>query len=50
MTTIEKEHLEKDDWWLNKLESLGISAKKRNELNDPQELINLTENTKQTFF
>jgi hypothetical protein len=41
---------EKDEWWLNELESLGISVKKRNQLNDRQEISNLTENIKQTFF
>jgi len=37
------------DWWQNKLASLGIVVKKRNELNDFKELRDLTENIKQTF-
>lgn len=44
------EHLEKKQWWLNELESLGISPKKTNELNDQKEISNLTENIKQTLY
>jgi len=33
-------------WWLNELESLGISTKRTNELNDLSEIRNLTENIK----
>ena len=40
----------KKDWWLNKLHSLGIHPKKVNALNDTQELRNLTDNIKQTFY
>jgi hypothetical protein len=31
-----KEHPER--WWLNELETLGIGAKRINELNDPNEI------------
>jgi hypothetical protein len=34
----------------NELKSLGIDAKKKNELNDDKELAALTENIKQTYF
>lgn len=37
-------------WWINELESLGISAKKTNELNDQKEMSDLTENIKQTLY
>jgi hypothetical protein len=40
----------KKDWWLNELHSLGIHPKKINALNDLQELRNLTDNIKQTFY
>jgi hypothetical protein len=39
-----------DNWWLNELESLGVSPKVRNELNDIQEISSLTENLKQIFY
>jgi hypothetical protein len=35
---------------LNELESLGVSPKARNELNDIQEISNLAENLKQIFY
>jgi hypothetical protein len=35
MATIQ-ENLQKDSWWTNELESLGISVKVRSELNDTQ--------------
>jgi DNA repair ATPase RecN len=41
---------QKDNWWLNELESLGVSPKTRNELNDIQETSNLAENLKQVFY
>ena len=45
------EHLEKYGWWLNELESLGVSPKIcSNELNDKQEVSDLTENLKQVFY
>ena len=40
----------KEDWWLSELHSLGIHPKKINALNDIQELRNLTDNIKQTFY
>jgi hypothetical protein len=46
-----EEHPEKDGWWLNELESLGIHSKKDNssELNDKQNKINLVECIKRRF-
>lgn len=45
-----QENQEKDNWWINELESLGVSVKVRNELNDTQETSNLAENLKQIFY
>jgi hypothetical protein len=45
-----EEGIQKDTWWLNELESLGVSPKVKNELNDIQETSNLTENLKQAFY
>jgi hypothetical protein len=44
------EQFVKINWWINELDSLGIKAKKINVLNDTQELGNLTDNIKQTFY
>jgi hypothetical protein len=49
MVTI-SEHPERYGWWLNELDSLGISTKRMNELNDLKEISNLTENIKQAFY
>jgi hypothetical protein len=38
------------NWWLNELHSLGIHPKRINALNDTEELRNLTDNIKQTFY
>ena len=45
-----QENPQKDSWWINELESLGVSVKVRNELNDIQETSNLAENLKQIFY
>jgi flagellin-specific chaperone FliS len=47
---IRKEYPERYDWWLNELESLGVSAKVLNDLNNIQEVSDLTENLKQSFY
>jgi hypothetical protein len=44
------ENPQKDNWWINELDSLGVSVKVRNELNDTQETSNLAENLKQIFY
>ena len=49
MATKEEES-QKDTWWLNELESLGVSPKVKNELNDIQETSSLAENPKQAFY
>ena len=45
-----EEEIQKGTWWLNELESLGVSPKVKNELNDIQETSNLAENLKQAFY
>ena len=47
---VKHEYPEKYDWWLSELESLGVSPKTLNDLNDKQEVSELTENIKQTYF
>jgi hypothetical protein len=42
-----REHPERYGWWINELESLGISVKKINELNDLDEIRDLVEIIKQ---
>jgi len=46
----QQENPQKDNWRTNELESLGVSVKVRNELNDIQETSNLAENLKQVFY
>jgi hypothetical protein len=45
----EDEHPEKYDWWLNELDSLGISTSQKNGLNNQKEASDLTEAVKQTL-
>jgi hypothetical protein len=45
-----EEGIQRDTWWLNELESLGVSPKVKNGLNDIQETSNLAENLKQAFY
>jgi hypothetical protein len=47
---IVNEYPERYGWWINELQSLGISTKKTNELNDLKEIRNLTENIKEAFY
>jgi hypothetical protein len=42
-----REHPERYGWWINELESLGLSVKKVNEFNDLYEISNLAEIIKQ---
>jgi hypothetical protein len=44
------EHPDRYGWWLNELESLGISTKRTNELNDLNEIRTLTENIKLVLY
>jgi flagellin-specific chaperone FliS len=45
-----QENTQKYNWWANELESLGVSVKVRNELNNIQETSNLVENLKRIFY
>ena len=45
-----EEETQKSTWWLNELESLGVSPKVKNELNDIEETSNLAENLKRAFY
>ena len=45
-----REHLERYGWWINELESLGLSIKKTNEFNDLKEMRSLTLIIKQTIY
>jgi hypothetical protein len=44
------EHLERYGWWINELESLGLSIKKTNEFNDLKEMRSLTQIIKLTIY
>ena len=44
------EHPERYGWWINELESLGLSVKKTNEFNDLKEIRSLAEIIKQGFY
>ena len=45
-----REHPERYGWWINELESLGITVKKINEFNDLDEIRDLTEIIKQDIY
>ena len=45
-----QENIQKDSWWINELDSLGVSAKVRNELNNIEETCSLAENLKHIFY
>jgi hypothetical protein len=45
-----QEEMNSVDRWLAELKSLGVAAKKKNELNDAQELHTLTDNIKETMY
>jgi hypothetical protein len=42
-----REHPQRYGWWINELESLGLSVKKINEFNDLDEIRDLTDIIKQ---
>ena len=46
----EKEHVEKKEYLKNELKSLGIEPKRKDQLNDNEELQNLSDNIKQAMF
>jgi hypothetical protein len=43
LTIMTSEHPERLSWWINELESLGLSVKKINEFNDLDEISSLAE-------
>ena len=49
-TSVKRESPEKYSWWLNELESLGLTVNKANDLNDIIEVSNLTDSIKQVLF
>lgn len=49
-TLQEGEEIRRIDLWLTELRSLGISAKRKNDLNDSKELQDLTDNIKQILY
>lgn len=44
------EHLEKYNWWLNELDSLGINTLQTNGLGNQKEASDLTDAVKQTLY
>ncbi len=46
----EVEHPERYGWWINELESLGLSVKKTNEFNDLKEIRSLAEIIKEETY
>ena len=44
------EHSEKHNWWLNEVDSLGISTLQKNGLRNHKEASDLTEAVKQTLY
>ena len=46
----EEEHVDKNEYLRSELNSLGVEPKRENQLNDNEELQNLTDNIKQAMF
>jgi hypothetical protein len=46
----EEEYTDKNEYLRNELNSLGLEPKRKNQLNDNEELQNLTDNIKQAMF
>lgn len=46
----EIEHPERYSWWLNELDSLGISTLEKNGINNRSEASDLTDAVKHTFY
>jgi hypothetical protein len=46
----EIEHPQRYSWWLNELDSLGISTLEKNGLNNRKEASDLTDTVKQTLY
>jgi CHASE3 domain sensor protein len=45
-----QEQMNNIDQWLSELQSLGVSPKRKNSMNDKKELRDLTENIKQELY
>lgn len=45
-----EEEMKKVDYWLNELRSLGVNARKKNDLNDSKELHDLADKIKKTLY
>jgi hypothetical protein len=45
-----QENPQSGDWWMNELDSLGVSVKVRNELNNIEETSSLAKNLKHVFY
>jgi hypothetical protein len=46
----EIDHLEKYNWWLNELDSLGISTLEKNGINNRREASDLADAVKKTLY
>jgi hypothetical protein len=46
----EREHVDKKEYLKNELKSLGIEPKRKNQINDNEELQSLSDNIKQAMF
>jgi hypothetical protein len=46
----EKEHTDDKEYLKNELKSLGVEPRRKNQLNDKEELQNLSDNIKQAMF
>jgi hypothetical protein len=46
----EREHVDKNEYLKNELKSLGIEPKRKNQINDNEELQSLSDNIKQAMF
>jgi len=46
----EKDHTDEKEYLKNELKSLGVEPKRKNQLNDNEELQNLSDNIKQAMF
>jgi hypothetical protein len=46
----EIEHPERYSWWMNELDSLGVSTLEKNGINDNREASDLTDAVKQTLY
>lgn len=50
MIAASEEQTDKEDYWQTELKSLGIEPKRKNELNDKEELEALTNNIKEVYY